>query len=139
MTISVYDAIPKKTIVIRWDRGHMRVHLHLAMPRMTKDAASKVFATLRKFIGWCPENEALVKEIQEWFYCATDASLDALRRANTAYQDGFVLPTSVPKSKRGPVAKRNEELRRAVATARHVNDRLEDRLALFETMFKGML
>ena len=117
----------------------MRVHLHLAMPRMNKDDATKVFMTLRKFIGWCPENEALVKEIHEWFYCATDASLDALRRANAAYQDGFELPMPHPKRERGKIAQKNAELKRDAQTARHVNDRLEDRLALFEQVFKGWL
>ena len=139
MKTSVYDLLPRKTIVIRWDRGHMRVHLHLAMPRMNKDDAAKLFSTLRKFAHWCPENEALVKEIHEWFYIAVRASYDALKRANTAYQDGFDNPAPHPKRERGKIAERNRELRTAVQTAKHVNDRLEDRLALYEQMFKGWL
>lgn len=136
---SAFDGLPKKTILIRWDRGHMRVLLHLAMPRMDKDDATKVFATLKRFLYWCPENQALVPEIRDWFYEATQVSYDAWKRANSTYQDGYRPTEGLPKSRRGPVAVRNAELLKNVKTARRLNDRLEDRLALFERMFKGML
>ena len=117
----------------------MRVHLHLAMPRMTKDDASKLFNTLRKFYYADPRNAETAKEIHEWFYIAVQASYNALKRANQTYQDNFVLPTPLPRKERGIVAARNREMQQALQTARHVNDRLEDRLALYERVMKGWL
>lgn len=138
--ISAFDDLPKKTIVIRWDRGHMRVHLHLVMPRMDKDDATKLFSILKKFLYWCPENEALVPEIRDWLYAATQVSYNAWKRANTTYQDGYQPTEGLPKSKRrATIAIHNAELLKDAKTARRLNDRLEDRLALFEHMFKGML
>lgn len=113
--------------------------LHMAMPKMTKDGVTKIFATLRKFYYYCPENQALVQEIREWFYVATDRSLAAWKHASKAYTDGFRDATGKPRAERSKIILNNKNLQREVATAKRVNDRLEDRLQLFEEMFKGML
>lgn len=116
----------------------MTVHLHLAMPRWNKDSATLMFSTLRKFINE-PGNEELLPVIRDWFYIATDYTLQAYRRASSAYRDGYRSPSNLRKAERGKIGANNTRLEKEAKSAKRVNERLEDRLNLFETMFKGML
>lgn len=133
--------LPRKTIRIRWNGGreHLTVHLHLALPRMTKEGVTKIFVTLRQHISE-PGNEELVTVIRDWFYVATDHSLQNYRKARGAYRDEFQTPLgTMPKAVRNKIGANNSRLERELKTAKRVNERLEDRLNLFETMFKGMM
>ena len=138
MTTSVFD-LPKQTVTVRYDRCRWDLLLHLAMPKATKDTVTKFFALLRKNYYYCPENRQTVEIIRDWFYVATDRSLQAWKQASKAYVDGYRDTTGKPQKERSRIMHRNNELKKDVATAKRVNERLEDRLQLFETMFKGML
>lgn len=128
--------LPRKTIIIRWDRGHMRVLLHLAMPRMNKDDAAKVFSTLRKFVHF-EGNRELVPEIRDWFYEATLVSHAAWKQATKNMQDNHRSLDGYYGHARAEIGRENAKLLREERAAHRINERLEDRLALFEEMLKG--
>ena len=116
----------------------MTVHLHIGMPRMTKEGVTKMFAILRRFINE-PGNSELVEEIRDWFILATDTSLQTYRETQTAYRSEYrPLHTGMKRSERNRIGENNTRLEKELKVAKRVNERLEDRFNLFQEMFKGM-